>query len=159
MTAEVSDREYCRKVEHIATRFRKAITMCDRLSLPTSLQCFPRGGCGDAVLLLSTYLTECGLGEFDYVGATRGTLDSGMWHSHAWLERDGLIVDITADQFEEITMPVIVTADSEWHQTFRVSCRHVADYRVYDDRTVSRLGSAYGAIRKKLEEMEGEEDD
>lgn len=36
--------------------------------------------------------------------------------SHVWLQRDTLIVDITADQFiGEGVAPVIVTTESVWH--------------------------------------------
>ena len=36
-----------------------------------------------------------------------------------WLERDGIIVDITADQFSgEISNPVLVTNDHSWHDTW-----------------------------------------
>ena len=54
---------------------------------------FPLGSCGDTALLLGAYFMECGLGDFNYVCGMKGP------RSHAWLEKDGLIVDITGDQF------------------------------------------------------------
>lgn len=41
-------------------------------------------------------------------------------NSHGWVEQDGVIADITADQFAMIDgfgtpLPVIVTRDRSWH--------------------------------------------
>jgi hypothetical protein len=35
--------------------------------------------------------------------------------THAWVERDGLIIDITADQFVDVAEPVLLTTDRTWH--------------------------------------------
>ena len=73
---------------------------------------FPRGCCGDTCYLLATHLEATGFGRFIYrVGWRDGC-------SHAWLEQDGIIVDITADQFADGPGPVIVTNDSDWHRQF-----------------------------------------
>ena len=73
-------------------------------------------------------------------------------HSHAWLEADGVIVDITADQFPEVDDKIIVTSHSDWHGTFeREEIKDKADYRIYDPHTVASLGRAYGAILAELE--------
>jgi hypothetical protein len=77
---------------------------------------FPGGACGDASLILAMYLDkEFGLGEFECVRGDRGS------KSHAWLQRENLFVDITADQFEDAPGAVIVEFDSKWHQTFKVT--------------------------------------
>ncbi len=101
------------EIRRLAREFRDAITRSPRDDLPT-LCSFPRGSCGDASKLLGEYLHEQGQGVWDYVGGER---DSNT-HSHAWLEKDGLIVDITADQFDDIDEPVVVTRDRIWHQQF-----------------------------------------
>lgn len=54
---------------------------------------FPEGACGDASLLLGQLLSDEGLGQWWYC---TGHLNG---NSHAWLERGGVIVDLTADQF------------------------------------------------------------
>ena len=38
--------------------------------------------------------------------------------SHAWIIMDDWIIDITADQFDEITEKVIVTKNSKFHDLF-----------------------------------------
>lgn len=44
-------------------------------------------------------------------------LDPGA-QSHAWIELDGLIVDISGDQFVDQHEPVFVTKDRTWHDSF-----------------------------------------
>jgi hypothetical protein len=34
---------------------------------------------------------------------------------HVWIVVDGITVDITADQFPDVTDSVIISADSPWH--------------------------------------------
>jgi hypothetical protein len=75
---------------------------------------FPAGCCG----IVSEVLAEAIRRQFGisgvYVCGTR--YDDGRHNSHAWLEVDGLIIDITADQFDR--PPVIVTTDRTWHSTW-----------------------------------------
>jgi len=64
--------------------------------------------------------------------------------SHAWLQnKEDLIVDITADQFDEIDEKIIVTEDKKWHSSFESEIKHVAHFKIYDKPTVLRLGNAY----------------
>ena|ERR1700722_16831640 len=119
------------EIRNAATRFRLAIE--GSLSeLPPEMHSFPLGQCGTVTRLLGAYIEESGLGCFDYV--TGGRIDpiepqEGAW-SHAWLEKEGLIVDITADQFAEKRAEcVIVTRDLSWHRTF--------------DHDVKNLGQAH----------------
>lgn len=123
-----------------ALQFRTAIEICDKRILPVTFQTFPRGACGDASLLLAKYLEESGYGSFKYVLGKRNEV------SHAWLENDATIVDITADQFTEISEPVIVAVDSKWHSSFDGQPQHIADFEIFDKRTRNKLRSAYNKI-------------
>jgi len=138
-------------IQSVASRFRKAIEACDRSMLPISFEEFPLGSCGDVTPLLGTYLIEHGFGTFDYILGERG--ESG--HTHAWLRRGQLDVDITADQFADAPKVVIVCVDSAWHRTFRQHAKHIADFRIYDEDTVSMLGTAYKLIAAKLDLLNG----
>src|SRR6187399_769363 len=89
-----------------ATRFRAAIERCAREALPTTFDNFPRGSCGDVTPLLGTFLADQGLGAFTYMLGER--VGGVRYQSHAWLEVEGAIVDITADQFGELMEPVMV---------------------------------------------------
>ncbi|MBC2932935.1 hypothetical protein [Nocardioides sp. zg-1228] len=45
---------------------------------------------------------------------TSGINETGR--THAWLEQDDVIIDITAYQFDDIDEPIIVTTDRTWHE-------------------------------------------
>lgn len=98
-----------------ARRLRAAIETTP--TLLASFERFPRGACGDASELLGQYLSDCGLGDWTYVMAFASRPET---MSHGWVEQDGVIADITADQFAMADgfgtpAPVIVTRDRSWH--------------------------------------------
>jgi hypothetical protein len=64
--------------------------------------------------MLGQYLGHLGLGEWNYKS---GRL-SGSGNTHRWIERERLLVDITADQFPDVTESVIVPTDGSWHARF-----------------------------------------
>ena len=59
--------------------------------------------------MLGQFLFEVGLGVWYYHSTW-----FGEW-GHGWIEQDGLIVNITADQFKSVTDPVVVTRERAWH--------------------------------------------
>jgi len=67
------------------------------------LQSFPHGACGNASVLLGEWLIRKGIEDVEYVSGS-----SNVIKSHAWLECDGLIIDITADQYGADMPPVFV---------------------------------------------------
>ena len=93
-------------------RFRSAL---ERLTTDyPGLARFPRGSCGDACELLGEYLSDAGLGRWTY---KCGWDSEERRRSHAWLEQDEIIIDITADQFDDLDAPpTIVSLDREWHR-------------------------------------------
>ncbi len=136
------------KLLRLSVIFRTALVACEKDSLVISLRDFPSGSCSDASYLLAKYLGEMGCGKFNYVVGIR---KKDEW-SHVWLEQDSIIVDITADQFEENESEVIVTSDVSFHQQFKEDQRWVADYRKYDDdRIVSGLNESYTQVLTEIE--------
>ena len=130
----------------LASVFRKAIEACKKTSLPETFLNFPKGACGDATLLLGRFLIEHNYEPFMYMLGERGT------SSHAWLQRGELIIDITADQFDDCNCAIVVSEQSEWHLQFEGKQQHTADYCIFDDvNTMARLGSAYSAIIASLQ--------
>lgn len=93
--------------------FRNCMEQCHDHLGPT-FEYFPRGCCGDVAELLAAYLKDEGLGEFAYVSGWSEERSS----SHAWLEKDGYIIDATADQFQDRANCSMVTEDKEWHARF-----------------------------------------
>jgi hypothetical protein len=120
--------------------------MIPRKDRGASLADFPHGSCSDAADLLGTYLSERQFGEFEYVSGERQCpSDPTRRHSHAWLEQGSLIIDITADQFEEANDPVLVTRDSVWHCSWTLTRRRVAGFRSAGSFDVGALERIYKA--------------
>lgn len=101
------------RVRQVAARSRRAFM--DGLLTHVTFERFPLGACGDCSELLREYLSECGLGEWDYRWGWRDG------RSHGWLEQSGLVVDITADQFGDGQPGVVVTRERGWHDQFEMS--------------------------------------
>ncbi|HDS05872.1 MAG TPA: hypothetical protein ENN95_02400 [Deltaproteobacteria bacterium] len=133
------------KIRETATVFRNAIEVCAP-SLGVIFKKFPSGACGEAVLLLGTYLIEQDLGEFQYMLGDYGARTDSNWSSHAWLQADNLVVDITADQFPEVNEKVVVQDYSKWHAKLNGKSLHIADYRILNTYTVSSLNGMYRKI-------------
>src|SRR4051794_18534083 len=87
--------------------FRRALEVTTELSHPGFRQ-FPRGACGESSGLLGEFLRERGFGEWTYRWSVRYEPDH---QSHAWIEQGDVVVDITADQFEEIDKPVVIAVN------------------------------------------------
>ncbi len=97
-------------------RFRSALDSVRRhefKSAQLGSNDFPKGASSDASLLLGIYLlNEHGV-DCDYVAASDG---SGS--SHAWLEHEGLFIDITADRLPGMQGKVVVGEDHPVHSLF-----------------------------------------
>jgi hypothetical protein len=128
-------------IEAEAQRFRQAIVAALPLD-DVVLDHFPHGTCGDVAILLGEFFYRTWLGEWTYRSGIRDD------HTHAWLERDGVTVDITADQFPDVDQAVIVTRASTWHDTFTPAAgdQHPALISSYDLRTQQRLRLLFSRI-------------
>jgi hypothetical protein len=137
-------------VHDAAARFRTALEG-GGLRLH-SLRDFPKGSCGDASEMLGQYLSDSGLGTWIY----RCGIEPDLFATHAWVERSGLIVDITADQFADISQCVIVTTDRTWYDTRfpSGSSRKAASlnwFKGNDNRTDAMAD--YETLRQRADEL------
>lgn len=85
---------------------------------------FPLGWCGCTSRVLGAWLLHLLPNNlFYYMCGQRGS------HSHAWVEYNGLILDITADQFEDYNENrlVIPKEESDFHKQFRYENKHLCD--------------------------------
>ena len=80
---------------------------------------FPKGCCGDSTDLLALHM------KLKFNKCSSYCLGQGLKRnksiSHAWLMLDGYIIDITADQFNDLGYtndPVIIEKHSEFHSLF-----------------------------------------
>lgn len=140
------------RIHEIACRVRRALEALVP-NLPFPMAHFPRGACGDTCLLLGAFLADIGETDFVYISATRGVHDEGTWTSHAWLEREGLVIDITADQFADAPEAVIVTRVSCWHQLFDADPPQPSDYRAWHGPGTHHLAAFYPRLLRKLKEV------
>lgn len=77
--------------------------------------------------------------------------------SHAWVIVDGLIADITGDQFKNndeflrYDVPVYVGEMDEFHKLFYISeLDHACGIDIYDDHSRGILRTQYNRIKEKL---------
>lgn len=144
------------ELRRAALAFREGLRSTDRQHLSVGLREFPVGSCGDVVLILGAYLADAGFGQFQYVWGQRGTAEAGTWCTHAWLEQRGVVVDITADQFQEVDEPIVATTTTDWHAQWRAEVRGVADYRLHESRTRPTLHADYLAVCACIDRLSSE---
>jgi len=109
---------------------------------------FPRGCCGDTANVLGFLYSIKHKMECLYVSATG--LGNNNDCSHAWLEVNGVIIDITADQFNEDGYEVgavVIGNESHFHTLF-----HEVEKRLFDsqDPQLSQMLAVYQKITEKL---------
>ena len=138
------------EIEILARRMRSAIEKIPHEKLPLTMSSFPVGSCGDVSLLLGAYFSDCGIDGFQYVSGCRGRRNDNTWESHAWLARESLIVDITADQFDDGPREIIVSEKSAWHRAFEKERGQPSDFRVWSGPGIHHLHVMYALLRPSL---------
>ncbi|MCP1161350.1 hypothetical protein [Bacillus infantis] len=128
----------------LAIEFRASIDELKSLRLECKwLSRFPRGRCGDTSDLFGKYLADHGLiSEYVY-----GFSDT---QSHGWIEIEGLIIDLTADQFEGISEKMLITNNRHWHSKFGNQIRRQADFNAVMEFNDNRLYSLYKLITNNI---------
>lgn len=112
------------RVERIATIVRTIIEQVS-VTMYHPLGRFPHGWCDDTSRVLAILLREQGEVGFERVCGTRRGSETA---THVWLQRGELVVDITADQFDdEVSAPVIVSADARWHRVWDRRVSHALE--------------------------------
>jgi hypothetical protein len=143
------------RLVEMATKFRKALEAVPRDKRPITLESFPRGACGDASLLLGALFVDCGITGFNYVCGERGDIADNSWTSHAWLQSEDWIVDVTADQFADAPAGVIVAKGSPWHAGFNIESTSPADFRLWHGPSIMSLHRIYARIKPSVVECDG----
>ena len=110
------------QVRATAAAYRAALESVDpRCWFDATITDFPRGACGHASEMLGRYLRSTLGIEPEYVLRDFYSSDGEWLGGHAWLEWNGLIIDITGDQFG--WEPVVVARVSPRHQAGRPELR------------------------------------
>lgn len=110
---------------------------------------FPGGACSDASLVLGAVLDDAGHRGFECAWGEIVKPD-GTRPSHGWLQRGDLIIDITADQFDDVTETVIVSRDSAWHRKWRIVTMSPGDLKEHKITEVAELYTLYHEVNKFL---------
>ncbi len=107
-----------------ASEFRAALDAIDRVCWErVHIRNFPRGACGHCAELLARHLNDHFGIIPDYVSCNLDSGDGAFERGHAWLEWNGLLIDISGDQFG--WSPVIVTRiPGDNHARSRLNTRH-----------------------------------
>jgi hypothetical protein len=137
------DNEATSNVRKVAVLVRSIVEVVSA-SIWHPIGVFPNGWCDDCSRVLGILLREQGESGFMRVVGRRGEHSE---KTHVWLRRGSLIVDITADQFQdEISSPVMVTTDHSWHARWEQSGDELEE--IDDSRTEGKL---YRAITNHTE--------
>lgn len=104
-------------------QLRAAILKCPLSELPYPFKDFLHGAYGGASEALEKFLGNNGFGTFYHVSGWKGG-GPCKGSSHAWLVKEGIIIDITGSQFNgrwpEVPQvaEVVVTNNRDFHQHF-----------------------------------------
>lgn len=124
------------QIRIICQQFRKALEQAD--NAPSYMSKFPHGWCGCTSRALGGYLASRGYSSLEYVSGYRGM------QNHAWIEKNGLIIDITADQFNDCDKRIIISRDSDFHRTFsNIKSRSISpeDANQYPESWIVRVAT------------------
>lgn len=97
------------------------------------LKGFPHRCCDDSSQLLAAYMTDNGFEGSQLIRGEYGGYESEIV-SHVWLDYKGLLIDITAEQFNNYGYnhsSIIFPNDSCFHSSFRVVNDGIADFRIH----------------------------
>ncbi len=147
------------ELETLVRNFRKAIEAAQtNYELGEFFRKFPTGQCGHSSDMLAQYLIDNGIGPITYVSGTYYGDDSEDRWCHAWLVVDGLVVDITGDQFRHhpapltFNIPVYIGPTAEFHRLFEVGPADCSEHHGLERHWIHYhdLRSWYESILKYL---------
>lgn len=145
----------------MAIKFRSAIEEAQndgQFDLDSQFSRFPKGCCGDTAALLGQFFIENGIESYYVWGSCCLDKFAQGTQTHAWLLVDGLIVDITGNQFSDrfslyYDKKVYVGTEDEFHNLFQVEKRNVYIFmglEGYNKIYKLRLLEVYGKIKKYI---------
>lgn len=115
-------------LETFVYNFRKAIEAAKQNNEPGELfRRFPVGQCGHTSDILAQYLIDKGISSVIYVNGTYYGDDFDDRYAHTWLLVDGLVIDITGDQFTfhdeplKYDIPIYIGPMTEYYQLFEIN--------------------------------------
>lgn len=112
-------KEKMEEIKELAERFRNLVDSfikSDEIVRTINFkECFPYGQCLNTSQMLAKFYRDKGFDDVRVISGNKSTKPC----SHAWIVVNGLIVDITADQFKDLNYPpVFVSEKSELHSQY-----------------------------------------
>lgn len=134
--------------QSLATNFRNMIERARnerRFPIRDRMSGFPRGCCDDATDLFAHHLwIKYGLKSVRVDGSYYDDdPEKNIWHT--WLEIDGIIVDLTSDQFPKYKN-IYVGKEDDFHSMFEVKRQEYVGYLSHSDSCWERMNMHYKAI-------------
>ncbi|UCS93286.1 hypothetical protein KZP23_21995 [Echinicola marina] len=126
----------------VTTDFRKLMVEKIKTFKHPEFINFPSGSCFASSVLLNHFLINKGYLGFNIVFANLNN------KSHSWVQNDQFIIDVTANQFDEIQEEVLVVRKGMdfWHRNFSVKSIRKTDYRDLVDLNLIPLGRSMGLL-------------
>ena len=132
----------------IAKAFREAFETIGRSYGFGFFPSFPEGCCTWASIFVGNFLIE----EYGLcpLRTHSDSLHSGI--SHEWVLLEGIIIDITADQFDDSAGSVIVKKESAWHKKLKVSeISYYSQVSKYDNpHEPHKVSDIYKSIKSRV---------
>ena len=139
------------RLHEAASSVRHAIETTDLSGRGGNLADFPQRCCHHATKLLAAHLWQSGWTGLKVATGRR----NGDAHSeHVWLQAGDVIVDITADQFDEGLGPVVVARCSEWHAAWNPALEPLHEDRLAGWQAAE--GDVFDAYRKIMSTLASE---
>ncbi len=140
-----------RALEAIARAARAGLEATPRAELGIGFEHFPLGTCGPVSELMGRIVLELTGSRGVYVcGLSHPCLEANQ--SHAWLEVEGLIVDLTHDQFPSTGVTGYVLDASAWHSQFECEkqalCLDPSSWGLYPHRAYAAMKAACDRTRR-----------
>jgi len=115
------------EIKKMVLDFRRAIEVAQANKEPGEFfRKFPVGQCGNTSDMLAQYFIDNGIGPITYVNGTYYGNGFNDIQSHTWLVVNGLVIDITGDQFKyreeplKNDVPVYVGEMTKYYQIFEI---------------------------------------
>jgi len=137
------------RLKCLTTSFHGAMNGHDFSDSRLNLQNFPIDCCHHACRLLTMFLFDHGFTDIEKCVGSGPDASAG---EHLWIIVEGLIVDITAYQFDETLDEVIVAIDSSWHTPLRGRKRQFGMQREPLGEFVERMKYQYAAFYEQLKQ-------
>ena len=107
------------KIEKDVLEFLHSFTQIDKDNFHLEvLSLFPVACCEYSSMMLARFLIEKKSYNIADVLMIKGQSIADVYQLHLWLKVNGVIVDITAGQFNEVEKSIIIDEHGSWHNKF-----------------------------------------